>query len=338
MTRFPCTRCGKRLKAPADAAGRTVDCPGCRERLVIPGTTNASPGTPHHQLVPIPVPSAPPPRAYRVTSLRHRFHCPTCGSPGEPLYGLIPLCTNFPTCVNRPMVPLRDLLLMKEQGSHQGTLAFFRGNLELEFDRADEELAIRFIDLCAGIAARGVPAAVVVATELAKLGGPEDSLNGTLPMLAFRGTVSQYELVYERLMQTVPGDPWRELRLDVVEAVLDHPLYRVVAGEFNVRVFDRPATNPASLPAVDYGYVRNPFEEAADVAAEDERQREKESRGWLVTQFVIRPLIMFGSVAAAVLVLDTVPVRHGTFFFLGFLVIAGIVLIQFIRSLDDAPR
>jgi len=182
------------------------------------------------------------------------------------------------------------------------------------------------------------PRDVVVATELAKVGGPEDSLSGTPPMRAFQGTVREYELIYERLMRTPPGDPCRELRLDVIEAIFDHQLYRETAGRIHAGVVDRPATNPASHPMVDYGYVRNPFEEADDLAAEADRRQRKEFQRSAVSQFVVRPMIVVGAVAAAILFSLAVPdefQRIRLCLVLACLLIAGGVILQFFFSFDN---
>lgn len=111
-----------------------------------------------------------------------------------------------------------------------------------------QELVDRFIDLCVELVARGVPATVVVATESAKVGQPGDCESGTAAMRAFLGTVASFELVYERLIRTPPGVPTREHRPDVVEAVLDHPLYREAASRIDRGVFDRLPTNLDLLP------------------------------------------------------------------------------------------
>src|SRR5438105_15754246 len=36
MIRFPCSKCGVKLRAPADQLGRAVPCPKCGENTVVP--------------------------------------------------------------------------------------------------------------------------------------------------------------------------------------------------------------------------------------------------------------------------------------------------------------
>src|SRR5438270_471410 len=37
LIRFPCPKCGKRLKAPADRTGSRVTCSACGEKMLVPG-------------------------------------------------------------------------------------------------------------------------------------------------------------------------------------------------------------------------------------------------------------------------------------------------------------
>jgi hypothetical protein len=54
--RFPCPRCGKRLKAPAGSAGRGCTCPRCRTRQVVP-----TPAEPPVERIAAETPGALPP-------------------------------------------------------------------------------------------------------------------------------------------------------------------------------------------------------------------------------------------------------------------------------------
>jgi DNA-directed RNA polymerase subunit RPC12/RpoP len=38
MVRFPCPKCGRRLKAPRDKAGSKATCTTCGEKMLVPGT------------------------------------------------------------------------------------------------------------------------------------------------------------------------------------------------------------------------------------------------------------------------------------------------------------
>jgi DNA-directed RNA polymerase subunit RPC12/RpoP len=58
MIRFVCPHCQKKIKVAPEGAGRTISCPRCRNRLVVPSPTEDKPAPPTGQVL---------------------FHCPGCG-------------------------------------------------------------------------------------------------------------------------------------------------------------------------------------------------------------------------------------------------------------------
>lgn len=288
MLHFLCPHCSRPLKAPPRAAGRVIPCKGCGQQLTVPDAPVAEP------LAPVAVPVHPTPRVYRPTSLNRRFYCPTCGSCGPSFGGgARPLCTNINCPPPRPMVTELDIVL-NQNAAYYG--AFLAAGLHMTYRPERQELVNRFVDLCVEVVAQGVPAAVVVATELAKVGEPGDCESGTAAMRAFLGTIPSFELIYERLIRTPAGVPMREHRLDVVEAVLDHPLYREAASRIDHGVYDRPPTDLDLLPAIDYGWTTNPFEEAEEVEVKRYRTRRTQQRDQFFSaalkRFVLLPLLV----------------------------------------------
>ena len=330
---FSCPKCGKVLKAPDGPSGRVAACTGCRTRVAIPSAAtdaaSSAPTTapPTHQPVPIPVgpgrsrrgptsepappPNPPPvlipvgpvPRVRRTTSLHRTFYCPDCGSHRQPYPGEIHPRCHTRGC-NNDLLSELDFVLWKAR--HE--LSFIKSGLFLLYRPEGEERAARFIQFCVEIAGRGIPAAVVVASELAKVGEPEDSSSGTPRMRAFLATEPYYELLYEREMLYRTGDPWQELRLDVIEAVLDHPLYRESSSRCGRGVFDRPPMNPAPLlQAANYDYVPNPFEEAEENDRRQRRQERTQFRNDTLTQFVLLPLVLLGAFVGVYISFEIIP-------------------------------
>lgn len=76
MIRFSCPHCRASIKAPPAAAGRSLGCPSCKQRVQIPSLTSQAPPP----AAPIPAaPPPPPPRSIR----RGDDEVPARGSPAK---------------------------------------------------------------------------------------------------------------------------------------------------------------------------------------------------------------------------------------------------------------
>lgn len=291
MLRFCCPFCAQLLAAPPDAAGRVMTCTHCRQLLTIPHLPPPAP---------VPITHSPSPRTRRTTALSvsRDYVCPKCGSGrrGSPGAGP-PQCARCP----HPRVMVKHLEFVLDRDSYFE--AFLNRGMHLHYTPEAERLANGFVDLCVEIAARGVPAAVVVAGELAKVEDDGDLQTGPPARRAFLRSVPFYELLYEELMRSPSEDPAWGLRRDVLEAIFDHPHFRTAPRNAD-HTFDRPPIDPAQLPVADYGYTRNVFEEAEDDETRSRRQVRKQARDDTLIRLVVLPLVVVAALVGLFFSLD----------------------------------
>ncbi len=209
-----CPHCRGAVSHHTAHRGTTVMCPNCRQPFTAP----------HAAATPI-APAAPAPayRQRRVTSLRLDHVClrPHCGATRTVSGHEVGLPVTCRQCSNR-MVSRLEMLRNLDDGRVRARFHIMGGGLaDTDEGRRDAE---QFVRLCVAHVRRGVEPRVAVAAELAPLGTNRTS--GTAAMRAFLASCGFYEWLYEEALLRPDGDRTRDQELDVLEAILDHPLYR----------------------------------------------------------------------------------------------------------------
>lgn len=200
-----CPHCHGGVSYHASQSGSAVNCPHCSQPFSIPH------------------PARTVPRAPRVTSLRTEFVClrPHCGATRT--VGAHELGRPVPCW--KCAAPMRSRLeVLRGLDDPRIRAQFYIQGGGLAYTDEGREHAEQFVRLCVAHARAGVAPRQAVHAELAPLG--PDRSTGTPAMRAFTASCGFYEWLYEEALARPDGDPSKQAELDVLEAVLDHPLYR----------------------------------------------------------------------------------------------------------------
>ncbi len=106
MPEFACSTCDTKLRAPADATGRLVRCPKCKETMPVPADDDIATAEviePVRPSRPVVTPSASP-----MPGRRYGFNCQYCSSRLEANSAMAGQEGHCPTCSNTIIIPILD--------------------------------------------------------------------------------------------------------------------------------------------------------------------------------------------------------------------------------------
>lgn len=210
-----CPHCHGGVSYHVSQRGSAVNCPHCGRPFSIPHLPPAAP---------VPAAVRPTtPRKRRVTTLRRDFVClrSTCDAKRTVADYEVDGPVRCPECSGKMVSELKLLGNLDNPKVRAKFAALGYGMMYTDEARADAE---QFVGLCVAHVHKGVEPGVAVSAELAPLG--LDRTTGTPAMRAFTASCGFYEWLYEEALLRPDGDPSKDTELGVLEAVLDHPLYR----------------------------------------------------------------------------------------------------------------